>query len=237
MRVLLILATAACSLNAQLAFEVASIHPAPPQPMGSTSVHRSTDEVRLRYLNVSLLDVIGDAFRLPRRQINGPEWLDSTRFDIVAKYPEGVGEKKVPEMLRTLLAERFGFKSHEDTKELPVYDLIVLKAGPKMKKLEDEGNGMSINSDGMKSHVSAKTTMAGFIDFLSAKLDRPIVDQTGLPGAWQFELEYAQENAPESTAPSLFTAIQEQMGLKLSPSRGPVRLIVVDHIDKAPLEN
>src|SRR5450432_3845790 len=84
-------------LSAQVGFEVASIRPAPPQPMGRTSIRRSTDKGRLNYQNVSIADVISDAYRVQRRQILGPDRIDTQRFDIVAKIPEGKSDRDVPE--------------------------------------------------------------------------------------------------------------------------------------------
>jgi uncharacterized protein (TIGR03435 family) len=237
MRILLTLTLFAFPLHAQLAFEVASIKPAPPQPMGSVSISRRTDQGRLTYSNVSLADMIQSAWRIPHGQISGPDWMDSIRFDIAAKFPEGVDEKKAPEMLQTLLKERFALKLHEETKELPIYALVVSKNGPKLTKLEGENFGMSTNASNLKNHLSAKTNMPEFAEYLSGRLDRPVRDRTGIEGGWQFELEWAADKAPESDSPSLFTALQEQLGLKLTPSKGPVRLIVVDSIAKAPVDN
>src|SRR5580700_8887990 len=86
-------------MSAQVGFEVASIRPSPPQPMGHTSIRRSTDQGRLKYTNVSILDLISDAYRVQHRQVTGPDWMDTTRFDVLAKIPDGVDEARVPEML------------------------------------------------------------------------------------------------------------------------------------------
>ena len=239
MRVLTVFLGAAMPAFCQIAFEVASIKPAPPQEMGRTSVHRHTDKGRLVYNNVSLMDMVTDAFRVQAREVVGPDWLNSVRYDILAKLPEGAKEEQIPEMLQSLLVERFGLKMHEESKEMSMYALTVGKAGSKMKKAEEVG-GTSTNSTNGRVHMTAKTTMDNFAKSLSGRLDRPVVDQTGLEGAWELQLDYladGAENAAADALPSIYTAVQDQLGLKLNPAKGPVRMVVVDHIDRAPAEN
>jgi len=223
-------------LSAQLAFEVASIKPAPPQPMNSISVSKNTDQGRLNYQNVSIEDLIAEACHVQHRQVSGPDWLNSQRFDIVATYPAGVGEKSVPEMLKALLADRFAVKLHEESKDMPLYAIMAGKSGPKMKKAEEAGN-FSTNSRKALVHITATTTLGQLADALSEMLDRPVVDQSGLEGAWVIELQWAPDGADSPDAPSIFTAMQEQLGLRLVPAKGPVRFLVVDHAEKTPTEN
>jgi uncharacterized protein (TIGR03435 family) len=227
-------------LSAQLSFEVASIKSAPPQEMGRISVHRSTDEGRLNYENVSLSDLICTAYNVLHRQVTGPEWLENQRFDIKAKYPEGGRESQVPEMLKSLLADRFGLKLHEESKEMSLYAIMPAKTGVKMKKAETGGN-FNVSNGKALSHIAATATMAALADTLSGRMDRPVVDQSGLEGPWTIDLQWAPDTggAPvdDPTAPSLFTAMQEQLGLRLVATKGPVKFLVVDHIEKSPSEN
>jgi uncharacterized protein (TIGR03435 family) len=116
------------------AFEVASIKPADPQPMGMIRIGMGGDAGRINYTNVSLKEVLTRAYGVKRHQISGPSWLDSERFDINAKIPEGVTTAQVPAMLQTLLAERFKMTIRKETKEQPVYELVVGKNGHKVPK-------------------------------------------------------------------------------------------------------
>ena len=118
----------------KLEFEVASVKPSAPQPMGMFRVMRSTDKGMVRYMGNSLQDIIRTAYRVKDFQIEGPDWLNSERFDIVAKIPEGVSEDQVPEMLQSLLEERFKLTLHRDTKEHAIYALVVGKNGAKLKE-------------------------------------------------------------------------------------------------------
>ena len=119
-----------------VSFEVASIKPSAPQPMGFRRIGMTTDGGIARYSGVSLQDLIRSAYRVKDFQIQGPDWLGNDRFDIVAKLPDGAKEDQVPEMLQALLAERFKLTLHRDTKEHPIYALIVGKNGPQLKPAE-----------------------------------------------------------------------------------------------------
>jgi uncharacterized protein (TIGR03435 family) len=116
------------------AFEVASIKQAAPQTMGRMMVRMGGDPGRVDYANVSLKDVLARAYDVKRYQIMGPSWLDSERYDITAKVPDGVPKEQIPAMLQVLLSERFKMTIHKESKEQPVYALIVGKGGPKLTK-------------------------------------------------------------------------------------------------------
>ena len=230
------------------AFEVASIRPAPLQAIGRTSVRMSSDRGRLNYTNVSLRDVICQAYGVQSIQISGPDWLDTQRFDIVAKIPDGIDRGQLPRMFQALLADRFKLKLHIESKELPVYTLAAAKGGPKLQKAESI-SGLGSGSGGGRAHASGKVTMAAFADFLSRRLGRPVLDQTGLDGAYAVALEWAPDPseepsraaadgaAPGVSGPSLFTALEEQLGLRLAAAKGPVQVLVIDHAEKVPTEN
>ena len=120
---------------------------------------------RLNYTNVTLGDLAAEAFRVQRTQISGPDFLDAARFDVMAKIPEGASRERIPEMLRSLLADRFGLKVHEETKELPIYELVAAKSGPKMAKAESAG-GVSMNTRKTVKHLSARWTLTSLADYL-----------------------------------------------------------------------
>jgi uncharacterized protein (TIGR03435 family) len=225
------------------AFEVASIKPAPPQAPGRVSTRMSSDPGRLNYTNVSLSDVIGQAYGVQHNQISGPAWLDTERFDIVAKIPAGIGKDQIPRMFQALLADRFKLKLHSEKKQLPVYALVAGKNGPKLQKAESS-SGLSGGLSLGRGHVSGKVAMPWFADYLSLRLGRPVMDQTELDGTYVIALDWVPDEteapdggAPGASGPSLFTALQEQLGLKLMGTKGPIEILVIDHMEKIPTEN
>jgi uncharacterized protein (TIGR03435 family) len=199
----------------KLAFEVASIKPADPSPMGQMMIQMRTDAGMLRYTNVSLKDCIRVAYRIKDYQIEGPDFIGDTRFNISAKFPAGATESDVPEMLQVLLTDRFKLTVHREKKDHAVYALVADKGGPKLKPAEvptgdtpPEGPGggrgpggrggrggimMSMGPDGAHFKASA-TTLADLGDRLSRFTDRPIVDMTGIQGQYDFDLVFSPEN-------------------------------------------
>jgi uncharacterized protein (TIGR03435 family) len=236
----------ACGFSfGQATFEVASIKPAAPVEFGRTSVRRSvTKETgikgRLNYQGVSLMDLIGDAYRVQHRQISGPDWLSSQRFDILAVIPAAWNNDQIPEMLGALLQERFKLKTHRDAKEQQVYRLVRANSGPNLQKAEKE-TGISGRSTKTVEQVSAQTTLVSFAEYLSERLDRPVVDETGLSGVYSVHLEWMTDIAAatggDSAGPSIFTAVQEQLGVRLVAGKAAVGFVVVDSIEKYPTDN
>jgi uncharacterized protein (TIGR03435 family) len=239
---LAVLASAHLCGQASHEFEVATIKPAPPQSEGWTQTQMSSDadSGKLTYSNVNLKEVIGKAYQVQRYQINGPDWLETERFDVVAKFPPHSAAEQVPLMLQALLADRFKLTVHRETKELPVYALTVAKNGPKFNTAET-ATGITSNSNRTQWHVVATVSMEGFAEFLTSEAGRPVLDKTGLRGSYKMTLDWARDNAPAgndaATLPSLFTALQEQLGLKLESTKGSVEMLVVDHADRTPSEN
>jgi uncharacterized protein (TIGR03435 family) len=224
----------------QIVFEVASIKPSAPIEFGRTSVRRSVSKTqgakgRLLYQGLSLLDLISDARRVQKRQISGPDWLGSERFDIQAVIPADQTNDQIPEMLEALLHERFKLKTHDETKDMQVYRLIVAKGGAKLEKA-DQASGISGRSTKTTEQVTARITLASFAEYLSQKLDRPVVDQTGLAGVYKIQLEWGPDTV-DAAGPSIFTAMPEQLGLRLAAAKTGVRVVVVDGIEKTPADN
>ena len=220
-------------------FEVASIKAAPPPTGDGVHIRMSVDAARLSYTNVSLRDIIKEAYRVQDDQIIGPEWIGIDRFDIVARIPEGVRLDRVPQMLQQLLAERFGLALHRETKALARYSLSAGKNRAKLQKAE-KANGLNSDTGRLCNHVNGQETMLEFTDFLSKRLGRPVVDNTGLDGAFKIHMEWAPEDSAIDGAacgPSLVTALQEQLGLKLNADKGPVEILVIDHVDRKPTDN
>ena len=232
---------------AALTFEVASIKPAPPQPADSVSTRISIDAARVIFTNVTLKNVIGEAYKVQQYQITGPALLGSRRFDIAAKIPADVPKNQVPQMLQALLADRFKLAVHRETKVLPVYTLTVGKKGAKLQTAES-ATGISSDSNRTGMHVDARVSILSFAEFLSVRLGRPVLDRTGLSGTFDIKVDWApdpvtqpspsgKETPPDPAAgPSVFTALQQQLGLKLEAAKGPVEILVVDHAEE-PSEN
>ncbi len=190
-------------------FEVVSIKPAKPMTMGKMLVGMSADDAMLRYTNVSLKDCIREAFDVRNYQIQGPDWLDNDRFDIVAKLPAGSNKKQVPEMLQTMLTERFHLAVKRGTEEHAVYALVTAKGGPKLKTASVEtrpnpgekhlgGMGgknammMRVSPEGV--HLMAPSaTLGNLAEMMSHFTARPVVDMTGISGEYDFELTFAPE--------------------------------------------
>jgi uncharacterized protein (TIGR03435 family) len=137
-------------------------------------------------------------------------------------------------MLQRLLAERFHLAVHRGTKEVSGYALIVAKGGPKLKESKAQAGRSYILPE---SVVIDHATMDHFASVLARPAGRPVVDATGISGVFDINLKYAREGDANSERPSLFTALQEQLGLKLEPRKVSQETIIVDHVDRIPAEN
>ena len=140
-------------------------------------------------------------------------------------------------MLQALLADRFGLKVHQETRQLPIYALVVAKGGPRFQPSKINGTTVS-NGHAQITVTGSDHTVALLAEQLSRTLGRVVVDKTGLDGRYELSLKWTPDDAPggagtapADTGPSIFTAIQEQLGLKLESQKGPVPILVVDHID------
>jgi len=191
------------------AFEVASIKPAAPMEQGKMRIGFGGDAGRINYTNVTLKDVIARAYGVKPFQVSGPSWMESDRYDITAKIPDGVPGSKVPEMLQSLLIERFKMTVRKENKEQSIYALVIGRNGPKLKASEDGAPGPAmVGPDGAKvnapkgammvdgtGRIQANgATMSGFADMLSRLMDRPVIDMTGLDGKYDLTLEVAMED-------------------------------------------
>jgi uncharacterized protein (TIGR03435 family) len=194
----------------------------------------------------TLTDLIGYAYNMDNRQIvGGPKWSDSKRYDIVGKVEAASAPApgKTKLMLQALLAERFRLKVHSDTREMPVYVLTIAKGGSKMKpRIAGDGGPTGMLVNGAK--WPGRNTTIQFLILTLGKLvlDRPILDRTGLPGGYDFDLSWRPDpsqfhgmgdNVPSNPDdPDLFTALQEQLGLTLKAQKGPAPVIVVDNTEE-----
>ncbi len=225
-------------------FEVASIKPHPePITFSADAMARGS---RVTATASTLLDLITDAYGVRYDQISGgPGWIKSDHYDLAAKA-EGEGpitKDQLRQMLQSLLADRFQLKIHRETRETPVYDLVVAKNGPKLKQVSPDADGrmggVIANSSGM--HLTqSKGTMEQLAHWLSGNgAGRPVFDKTGLTGFYAYTLDWVRADRipdSDSNVPSIFNAVQEQLGLKLESAKGPIKVIIVDRAEK-PSEN
>jgi uncharacterized protein (TIGR03435 family) len=229
------------------AFEVVSVKPAKPD-CGGMSV--SSPPGRFSARCTTLLGLLFNAYPIkPNVSIPGlPGWANSEPFDVEAKaddetvvalqnLPGEEEEKHARMMLQEALADRFKLRVHNETREGPVYELIVAKSGFKLKDApeSERPRGYSWGNGRIQVHKGP----IGRLEFaLSDFLGRTVVDKTGLTGTYDIDLKWTpddQQGTPDA-GPTLFTALEEQLGLKLIPAKGPVDAFVVDHVER-PTEN
>jgi uncharacterized protein (TIGR03435 family) len=240
MSALTILLTASAILGAQT-FDAASIRPNP-SASSESSIARSGG--RLTMSNSSLRDSIEFAYGIPvgrEFQLVGPGWLDTEKFDIVATFPAETSREQIREMLKAMLAERFGLKTHNENHQIQSYALVVSKKGAKLKPNPDpRDDGAFLYAPG---HATMRAiSMAGFANRLSGssfQMDRPVVDMTELKGAWDFALQWSSDGVPPDgiQSPSLFTALEEQAGLRLESRKLTFPILIVDSASRTPTAN
>jgi uncharacterized protein (TIGR03435 family) len=222
-----------------------------PNKTGSGSMRISISNGHYAATNVSLKALLQTTYDVKEDQISGiPGAIDSQRFDIEAKIVEpdldamkNMDVKERRAMMLPVLADRFHLQAHQETKILPVFDLVVVDAGPKFKpvSLHDEKSGhTSFMNRGRAMEMSGhEVTLDTFARLLSTQVHRTVVDKTGLAEKYDLTLKWSPEDSTEPSAdasPGIFTALQEQLGLKLMPAKGPVETLVVDHVEM-PTEN
>jgi uncharacterized protein (TIGR03435 family) len=226
------------------AFEVASVKSHKPAVLEGRD-RESIDSVpgSLTIRNASLNSCIKWAYLVMEYQISGPTWLMSEKYDITAKASGPAPLNQLRQMLQTLLADRFQLQFHRETKGLPVYGLVVTKSGPNLHKAEPDSNTSMQGENG--AFVFRGTSMPQFAEDLSTlrQVDRPVLDRTGIPGVFDFNLKFGESNDEMKRAliagdgASFFTLIQEQLGLKLEAQKSPVETLIIDHVERAPTEN
>jgi uncharacterized protein (TIGR03435 family) len=243
-----------------LAFDVVSIHRAKVENVvkGDIEYHQiflrtmddgySAENVNIRFLIAEAYHVKLDAV------IGGPDWIDSDCYNVSAKIAgsDGAAPPKLTtgqrrQMLQALLADRFKLALHSDTREATVYNLSVAAGGSNLHPTEpaSSSSGAAKPFSGYPAYTAAghvtgqSVSLASLCDFLSSTLRHPVTDKTGLTGKYDFQLQWtpdpvAAADAPAAadSGPSLFAAVEEQLGLKLVPGKGPVTTLVIDHIDR-----
>lgn len=232
-----------------LAFEVTSVKPHPieagrfiirmPRGVGiQVRGDRFTENL------ATLNDLIMEAYEVVDYQISGaPAWAvppGGEHFDIAAKSDGVPTPGQLRQMLQTLLADRFQLKLHRETRELPVYALVIGKGGAKMRKLGEDEKPPTYATRPQERPKTMMSSMAMLVKLISGVVDRPVVDQTGLEGTYEFaNLDWAQFGRNKRAAPldpeigeSIFTAVQQELGLKLEPRKDAVEVLVIDRAEK-----
>lgn len=234
----------ACVVSAQAdtrpSYVVASVKPNT-SGAGDSSTHGSRGQVI--FTNQTLKRFIERAYNVKPIQVTGPDWMESVRFDIAAKYPPDTKPDDRSLMLRSLLEDRFKLVVHREQKEKSGFALVVAKGGFKLKPVE--AGSSSTNSDGgrrLQTLTATKTSMAQLADFVARVLEEIVVDKTGISGVYDFKLRWTNDDqnpdGPDSgPVPTLHTVLQEVLGLRLQAQKVPVEIIVVDHVERIPIEN
>jgi uncharacterized protein (TIGR03435 family) len=262
---------AACAAWAQTNFEAASVKPsAPPPPDGggfriTTKGGPGTATPGIFTTeNYPISGLVTMAYDVKRYQVTLPGWMDTERFEIRANVPEGATKEQFRTMLQNLLAERFKLTVHHENKEMPGYELVTGKSGPRFKEsaeatantpatLAPASGGPKLDAEGfpilppgvsqivVKGRARRQTTnetMDKFVTFLSNQVGRPVADATGLKGKYDIVLAWSvgAPSTGDEQGISIFTAVQG-LGLKLVPKTGMVEMLVVDHAEKLPVAN
>ena len=263
----LVLLLALAAQSAPRTFEVASIKPHDPANPRTMMVADASG--RFTAVGISPAMLIRTTYGLQEDQVvGGPDWLRSARFDITAKAEDGTPVSAMGPMLEALLADRFQLRTHRDTRELQVYALVTARGdgslGPRLKPNPcvwdftkppappKPGEPQCGNiSEGFGRMTLSAMPIPVFLQYLAPKVNRVIVDRSGLAGNYDIELQWTPDNLPPRPAglpadqpirvngqdvdpngPSLFTALQEQLGLKLDTTRAPVDVLVVDRVER-----
>ena len=234
--------------DAPAVFEVATIRASDPNTPGKLFTFKGR---QFMTINTTVSDLIAFSYSLHARQITGaPEWIDNEKYNVTGQ-PQAEGqpnERQLKAMVRSLLEERFRIAVHRESRELPVYAMIVATAGPKLSKNATNPDGLpSLFFKGLGVLPAINASMSDLANVMqTAVLDRPVVDRTGLSGRFDFTLTWTPDEsqfrgmgvrvpAPSTDPnlpPGLFTAIEEQLGLKLESTRAPVEVLVVDRVEK-----
>jgi len=281
-----------------LTFEVASVRPSSVPGANERVFYGparggpgTSDPGQITWKNAALSNILLSAYDVQIFQFTAPDWLSTSRYDIVAKIPPGTTKQQVKIMWQNLLKERFGLVIHHESKEFRVENLVVAKGGAKLKKTDlppdaepfapggeapkrDKngfpdlnGTGLVImlmmNPSGPSARVVAKgLTLAEFASRLGQQLRHPVFDKTGLADRYDFTLEYTPDlsgmqlpklppppdgsPAPSPQTPvdgasepgsNINSALEKQLGLKLTEAKASLDVIVVDHVEKVPTEN
>lgn len=215
-------------------FEAASIKPAAPRTGG---LRFGGGPGRIHYTSVTLREVISRAYQVQTYQVEGPEWLDTRQFDIVATLPQGAPDSQIPAMLQTLVEDRFRLHAHWEDRSVNGY-VLRSRTGRggnnRLKRSDAPGRGgVAFMGDKLQA---VNATMAAFCGLLTNLLGVPVQDETGLEGAYDFHAAVDMENAGSPGTASILTAIRD-LGLTLDSRKLAMKHLIVDNADRVPTAN
>jgi uncharacterized protein (TIGR03435 family) len=223
-------------------FDVASIRPSKADEHARSHIISSAHDGRFTVINVPLKMLLQFAFDVPESQILDAPTFASEKFDIEGRSDPAIDDQlskldsdqaKLQKrlMIQALFAERFKLISHTETRPLPIFNLVVLRNGPRL--LQAKSSGKTYNTRrGMIDDQGV--TLSVFAEELALQVGRPVVDKTAIDGRYDITLKWTPEDRPDPSEPavSIFTALEEQLGLKLESTKGPVQILVIDHLEK-----
>jgi uncharacterized protein (TIGR03435 family) len=223
-------------------FEVASVKLRPATAGERGRVAIALGPAGITMTNVTLKAIVQWAYRLQPIQVSGPGWLEDDRYDVSAKASEAAPDQEIRKMTQTLLAERFKLQFHRDTKVMPAYVLTVGKSGHKLKKSMGEGEMRISPGERPMVFQFSHVTLAQLTEHAGSELEAVVVDETGLEGSWDFTLDVsvfgARPAASQDDAISMMIeAVNTQLGIKIDEKKAPAELLVVDHVERQPVEN
>lgn len=241
-----------------LVYDVASIHHHPAGD-GSMSISEPPHLARLTLTGVTMANIVQIAYGLDEFQLLGsPSWLQSQRFDVLARSDSAADDvlaKLTPcqqrltkeHMLQLLLADRAHLAIHHGSKDVSGYSLVIAKSGPKLRESPPDpdpqhGSGMSVSNNKLGFQLTANNYgLNSFAAWLAQETHSPVADKTGLSKKYDLALQWSEDLAAAPASgdppyPLIFTALQEQLGLKLDPTKVPIDTVIIDHIDR-PSEN
>jgi uncharacterized protein (TIGR03435 family) len=229
-------------------FEAASVRRAPPDD-GLGMNHVAEDAAQVSYRNVTLGNLLARAYPEDYR-IYGPEWIETERYDVVAKIPEGTALRQLPAMLRNLIDERFRLQAHTDQREYPGYHLVVAKGGPKLGAAPEDADFPHLDGPGLTTahtisqgaavvRMTARAQpIARLAVVIGTLLRIPVEDKTGLTDVYDFRLEFAETGSgPDQDGPPAIDLAIKHLGLALERTKVTRKVLVVDHAEKAPAAN
>ena len=221
-------------------WEVATVRPSDPSDTNG-------QHIRLRGRHVMLFDhtvedILLIGYGVQKSQLVGePDWVKTEKWDVDG-VPDVQGQpdlRQLREMMQKILTQRFGMELHREQREMPVFALTVAKGGPKMTPNTSDPNGwmdqQNSAANGRDVENLKNASMPDLAEILQFRCNRPVVDQTGLKGRYDFKLQWTIDEARTTDAdapPGLFTAIQEQIGLKLEPVKAQAEVLVIDHVER-----
>lgn len=222
--------------------DVASVKPSDP---GITAVNNRFSPGRYTYVGYSAQSLVQDALDVKNYQVvNTPGWLRSERWDLDIKSTMPANSQQRDQLILALLVDRFQLKYHRETRAMPIYSLVIAKGGAKLRTPDSDERASMMFGNQITGRKYDITMLARN---LSGELNVPVVDKTGLTGVYDLDLKWtpnpsqpefgdvrgpAELPAPDLNRPEIFTAIKEQLGLELKAERGPVDVIVIDHIER-----